>query len=184
MKAYSEEKRQEIIDLFSSGKSVTEIATETEISHVTVRAILSKAGVDLPDKKRRRNDDYYNLPETVDRLVMFYKSGMTIKDIVAKEKIAAKTVRRILIGAGVYHPQAAEKEKNANKASVSDEEFIRIWQTSRSVREVETKTGLSRQAVNIRSHSMRKHGVPLKKMERVGKDWSRLIELAKQFEEK
>lgn len=79
---------------------------------------------------------------------------------------------------------SAKLERRAQSAppAISDKDFIRIWQTSESARQVEQKTGLTRQAVNSRLHNLRKHGVPLKKMKRSAyKDWSELAEFARQF---
>lgn len=172
----------EIIALHQNGATVANIEAELDVSHVSIRRILSDAGFEMK-KAPRRNDEYYSDPVVMDRIVTLYKSGASIKSILEKEKMTGKTVRRILKDAGIYE-QRQRKVKADGTREISDEEFIRVWQTSKSARQVELTLGLTRQAVNSRLHNFRKNGVPLKKMVRQPaqtKDWKRLAEFAKQF---
>ena len=76
------------------------------------------------------------------------------------------------------------KEKT-KRDRISAEKFIEIWQTSNSVEEVATQTGLSRSTCSGRAVRFRKNKVPLKMFPRTGrpqKDWSALAELARSFE--
>ncbi len=178
----SNEIAQQIVGLHETGATVADIEAELKVSHVSIRRILSDAGFEM-DKRPRRNDDYYNDPVVIERVATLYKSGASIKSILEKEKMTSKTVRRILKDAGVYE-QRLRKVKADGTREISDEEFIRVWQTSSSARQVELALGLTRQAVNSRMYKFRKNGVPLKKMDRKAanqKDWKRLAEFAKQF---
>lgn len=52
--------------------------------------------------------------------------------------------------------------QNANKA-MSHEDFSRAWKSSKSVKEVEEKTGLLFKEASNRAAALRKRGVELKK---------------------
>lgn len=178
-KAIPEEIRDAIMQAFKNDTSIPDITAEFNVSHVTVRKILEGAGFDLPDKKPRRNDEYYQRPDVIERIVNLFKSGMVISEIARRETMATKTIRQILKDANAYEPR---QRVQVGKRDVSDEEFIRVWQTSTSARQVEEKLDMTRQAVNQRFYNFRKHGVPLKKHQRGStKDWNKLAEFARQF---
>ncbi len=52
---------------------------------------------------------------------------------------------------------------NTPEKRVTPEDFIRIWQTSNSTKEVSEKVGIDRSAVRVRVDFYRKRGIPLKK---------------------
>ena len=70
-----------------------------------------------------------------------------------------------------------------NNFKISPKTFIKTWQKSESPRAVAQKLGLNLSSVHQRACSYRKHGIKLKKMERVsggGKayDWAALAKYA------
>jgi len=69
------------------------------------------------------------------------------------------------------------------RKSVSPEEFVRAWQSSRDMAEVAKKTGLRLESVRARGHRFRKKGVPLKKLAqgRPATDWEALARLAQEL---
>jgi hypothetical protein len=70
------------------------------------------------------------------------------------------------------------------RRSVSPEEFVRAWQTSKDMAEVAGKTGLRLESVRARGHRFRKKGVPLKKLGAQGRpatDWAALKRLAEEL---
>lgn len=62
--------------------------------------------------------------------------------------------------------------------SVSDKDFVRIWQKSHSTKDVVSQTGMNYNAVLSRVRSYRKLGIPLKEMPRVRKARLNVDELA------
>ncbi len=56
-------------------------------------------------------------------------------------------------------------EQQAPTASPSPEEFIRVWQTSRTLREACLKLRMKRTAARVRAFRYLEHGVPLKEHE-------------------
>lgn len=68
--------------------------------------------------------------------------------------------------------------------TIGPEEFIKAWQTSDSLDDVVTKSGLDKKAVRSRGIYYRKRGVPLKKL--VGpyrNDWKALARYAEELVE-
>lgn len=67
---------------------------------------------------------------------------------------------------------------------VKPEDFIRIWQESKRVREVSEKTGLTMHSVKDKARRFRRKGIPLKEMvPRMKKlDYEGLIKLAKSLQ--
>ena len=70
----------------------------------------------------------------------------------------------------------------ANTKKLTPEEFVKVWQTSESIREVCDKTGLTNGGANSRALLYRKNGVPLKRFPRGGTvprlDYKALAKLA------
>ena len=65
---------------------------------------------------------------------------------------------------------------------IGPEEFIKVWQTSDSLADVATKTGLANNSVRSRGIYYRKKGVPLKKLAGPYRnDWKALAEYAAEF---
>lgn len=65
---------------------------------------------------------------------------------------------------------------------VTKKRFVEIWQKSRSVSEVVTKSGLAESTVKKYAWQFRRRGVPLAKLEGEGKpetDWDDLVSYAK-----
>ena len=52
--------------------------------------------------------------------------------------------------------------------TITAEAFIVAWQTSNSYKEVEEKTGMSYNTINVRGHAYRKKGIPLKRFAKTG----------------
>ena len=70
--------------------------------------------------------------------------------------------------------------------SVTPEEFIQVWQTSASGKEVAQKTNSTIDAVCSRAGYYRRQGVNLKKMKRgaaMTQNWDELAKLAEAYEE-
>lgn len=63
---------------------------------------------------------------------------------------------------------------------VTQEAFVRAWQTSTTTKEVVLKTGLTVGSAAVRASKLRKHGVPLKELSqsRPRVDYEALKELA------
>lgn len=61
-------------------------------------------------------------------------------------------------------------------SAASNEQFIRVWQSSETRSEACKRLRMSRQAVYARYALMKRHGVPLKDIERY--DWKALALLA------
>lgn len=63
--------------------------------------------------------------------------------------------------------------------------FVQVWQTCASLDEVIEKTGMTRLSAGTRARTLRKHGVPLQKFNRVAiakTDLVALTELAKSLQ--
>ncbi len=58
-------------------------------------------------------------------------------------------------------------ERNAEEARTppTPEEFIRVWQTSRTLREACARLHMKRAVAKVRAHRYRQRGVPLKRHE-------------------
>jgi hypothetical protein len=70
-------------------------------------------------------------------------------------------------------------------SDVSPEEFVRAWQTSRTLDDVSKATGLSKKACSVRAAYYRnKKDVPLRRFQRGGSDisWEWLRSLARELE--
>jgi hypothetical protein len=75
------------------------------------------------------------------------------------------------------------------RVSVSDEDFVRVWQSSDSVAEVSVKLGIAAASCRIRAAKLRKraeeagHTLPLKEYGRSyrRKDWEKLIRITEEF---
>lgn len=70
------------------------------------------------------------------------------------------------------------------KVAVSPEEFVRAWQTSKSVIEVGEKTGIDLRAARQRASMYRKQGVPLQRFpggRGVKPNWPALTALAEEL---
>ena len=69
--------------------------------------------------------------------------------------------------------------------NVTPEEFVKTWQTSNSVREVASKTGMTEGAVRGRECMYRKYGVSLKHFPKKQRsnfvDWKKIDDLAKEL---
>jgi len=64
----------------------------------------------------------------------------------------------------MFKPEKSH-EQEAPTVSPSPEEFIRVWQTSRTLREAYLKLGMKRATARVRAFRYRQHGVPLKELE-------------------
>lgn len=67
------------------------------------------------------------------------------------------------------------------ETTVSPKQFVEAWQTSNSVAEVATKTGMSKPQVRVRACRYRQHGIPLKEFPPVplpSVDWEGLSRYA------
>lgn len=180
MRPIDDPTKGKIVRLFTQGgKTVTEITGILGISHVTIRKVLSEAEIDLPDKKTRHPPSHYDDPAVIERISLSYVSGDSIASIAKGERMTTKTVRGILRKSGAKEV-GIKKLPVDTTVKIDDAEFVKIWQASTSVSEVERRTGMSRQAINSKLHLFRRNGVPLKSMPRVrNRDWSKLAELAK-----
>jgi len=72
----------------------------------------------------------------------------------------------------------------AKRRSVTPEDFVRAWQSSKSLAEVAEKTGMRTESVRARGFRFRKKGVPLKSLSTAGRpatDWEALKKLAKEL---
>jgi hypothetical protein len=68
---------------------------------------------------------------------------------------------------------------------ITNEHFVRSWQSSESLEDVLTATGLTKHHALARAGRLRKHGVPLKEHKRIdGRgtrvDWDALKKLAEE----
>lgn len=61
---------------------------------------------------------------------------------------------------------------------VSAEEFVKIWQTSKSTKEIVKRTQSNAKAVGVRAAIFRHKGVPLKKFRTARHDYVALAKLA------
>lgn len=69
-----------------------------------------------------------------------------------------------------------------SKEKITSEQFVEIWQTSKTVAEVVERTGLTLQRVYSKSWYFRRQKVPLKKHPYAPKnDWDSLADLARSF---
>lgn len=68
---------------------------------------------------------------------------------------------------------------NSANAVVPIKEFVTAWQTSRTVKEVMEKTGLTFSNVTARASNLKGRGVPLKKLERTTVSYDEIAEFAK-----
>ncbi len=70
--------------------------------------------------------------------------------------------------------------------AIPNETFVRIWQTSDSVREVAERAGTTRGAASTRASVMRRNGVPLRYFnearDREPVDWDGLADIARSVE--
>lgn len=66
---------------------------------------------------------------------------------------------------------------------VSQEAFVRAWQTAASTKEVAEKTGLSLGSCAVRASKLRKRGVPLKQLQQLRPrvDYEALKKLAEEL---
>ena len=70
------------------------------------------------------------------------------------------------------------------RASVSAEDFVKVWQASNDMEVVARKTGLRIESVKARGYRFRKRGVPLRKFANQGRsvtDWAALKKLAQEL---
>ena len=71
---------------------------------------------------------------------------------------------------------------NNNKAQRTPaKNFIEIWQTSSSMKEVCDRTGLKEPSAYTRARGYRAKGIPLKQFKKIRNDWGQLRELAMSF---
>ena len=80
--------------------------------------------------------------------------------------------------------QATKKETKVVRKrvvlNISDEDFIRSYQTAKNAGDVASQFGITVGQVHRKAMFMRKHSVPLKAMRRGrNKDWTKAIELAR-----
>ena len=73
--------RDSIIKMHNEGISATKISKELKIGQNTVCRVLSKAGIDISDKQKKREDPLTNHK---DEIVQMYTSGMTSTEIAKK----------------------------------------------------------------------------------------------------
>ncbi len=64
--------------------------------------------------------------------------------------------------------RTAEMTTEENRMHVSADEFVKIWQTSSTGKEVANRVGSSLNAVVVRAYQLRRLGVPLKRMKSAG----------------
>ena len=72
----------------------------------------------------------------------------------------------------------------AERISVTPEEFVRAWQTAKSLAEVAERTGLKLETARARGRRFRKRGIPLKSFAGQGRpatDWESLKRLAEEL---
>ena len=72
--------------------------------------------------------------------------------------------------------------KKYKSSGVTPEEFIKVWQTSKTLDEVAERTGIEKNAAAAKASGYRKKRVPLKRFKEP-LDWERLAELAKEIKE-
>lgn len=58
----------------------------------------------------------------------------------------------------------AKKGRDRRNYTISPEQFVRTWQTSKTIAEVGEKLGMPKPIVYARAHKYRREGVKLKKM--------------------
>jgi hypothetical protein len=71
--------------------------------------------------------------------------------------------------------------------AITGEEFVLVWQSSKSVSEVAKRTGMTVKAASVRASNYRKKKVPLKLMNgdraMPHNDWEKLAKLARKLAE-
>jgi hypothetical protein len=64
-----------------------------------------------------------------------------------------------------------------SKPRITDEQFVKLWQTCLNTNELMEKTGMTRAGLKAKADYCRKHGVELKRYN-APTDWNKLKELA------
>jgi hypothetical protein len=76
------------------------------------------------------------------------------------------------------------ERKKYRRSNIPPEEFVRIWQTASTIKEVAVRTGVAYNAACRRASNYRRHGVPLKKHLVMHKgpqnNWEALAKLAQE----
>lgn len=129
-----------------------------------------RSAIDPEFKKRVERDK---------RFIELWNAGVKSKDICKEMGWGAQTSVNAKAGQmrAAGHHMVVRRRPSVRR--VNNEEFVRTWQQSSSVREVAEKTEMSVQAVNARACSLRRKGVPLKSMAMRDKLTPSLIERLK-----
>lgn len=90
-----------------------------------------------------------------------------------------------LSDAGIFQElidAVSRENRKSKKGVIAPETFIRVYQSSETIEEVQQRLGLTGTEINARAHAYRRHGVNLKQIQRGGRrkknDWSVLARLA------
>lgn len=98
MKALSEERVDEIVDLFAESKSINGVAKATGLSYASVEKYLVSRNVGLPTKRGGGKPKGSNtvLTDNTQNVLDLYKSGLRVYEIAQKLAIADSSVSKIL----------------------------------------------------------------------------------------
>ena len=154
MPRVSEEVKQEVVDFAAKGVPVSEIADELGVSTSYVYKVLGQSGASGeyggPGIRKTLLDMLG--PEVVDELVLDYKAGMAIREIVGKYSLAAPaTIYAILAAVGV-ETRINSKEMKAGKI-LQLETAIKMYKDGTPYWKILQETGISNGVLNKELHA-------------------------------
>lgn len=130
-KATEPKKLQAIIDLYTTGMAVSEVAEIMQLHPASIHRILSREGVRETDAKagKRLTD------ETKVEILKMYKQGVTVDNICSNLAVSKPTVYQYVKDAGLSRDIAKEAVEDA----------LRLYRdTSKTVAEICRATGISK----------------------------------------
>lgn len=151
--AYSEETRQQVVDLYRSGYSRLEIQVETGISQPTIRKILAENG--YPPREIR--DPVRLTAEVCERIIEMRNAGASVAQIEDQTGVSKRSIWHVI-------KQYVDHIHPHRRGTISAEQFIAVWQKAASVDDVARELGISVESASHRAGTFRQKGIPLKKM--------------------